>query len=287
MKDNVLVVGSVLSALVFGILFPFGMFLKPFLLIMIGAIMFLNFLNFKIRLVDIKIKYTLYWFVVNILFLSVFAFFIGSVLIKELWIGLVLITLAPSAIMSSVFVGLTGGDKEGALYHTAIITFLSPVIMPFMLFILFREIIEISYINIFVSLLSLIFIPFILSRIVLKLKISNITSKTYRKPISVLLFLILWHLVSSATYQLSIISMENIFLSFFLIFMITSFAYSIGYFIEGGGKTLPFVIGQRNVAIMVGAVASGFSPLVSIPIILNIPIQQFLNTLLLYKYRKQ
>lgn len=194
MKQNtwaIITLGIIIS-----FIFPkVGLSLKPFLNYLLMALMFLScldinlkevvsdFLNFKEETLILAIIHL----VSPLIVLCLRRFFSD-----EIFLGLIIVTTIPAA-RSSVFLSsIYGGDTSKALTLSTVSNALSPIIVPFLVWIFAKTSIQINYQEMGYTILFLTVIPISLAIIIRQFKIFQ-NFKKYNTNISifVLLFLII------------------------------------------------------------------------------------------------
>ncbi len=158
-----------LAALLFGLLTPkLASLFLPYTTIFLGVIFFLTAL--KINLKEI-ILYLRDWRMVvetNFLMLiviPVMVYYLLRFFVSELALPFFILAAMPTAMAAPLIAELMGGRQSLALLATATTSLLAPLTVPFLIKFFAGAQVQVSFIDMFLSLTKVIFIPFILAEI--------------------------------------------------------------------------------------------------------------------------
>jgi len=190
--------------------------------------------------------------------------------------------LAPTVLSAPYFVSIIKGDVEFAFVVSILLTMMAPFVIPLELYFVFNTSIDISFVEIFESILILVFLPIVII-FILKKVAPNIISKSIHienTSTSLMFFIFTWALVSlnahlildlnTFMYFIIILAIVQEFGFFFLIKNISK-----RFFSKKLSKSLAFSVAVKNTALTAG-IAIGFSNdlalLSSIVVIIHVPM---------------
>ncbi len=280
----------IFAAIVLGLLFPKGVMLKDFTFPLLFVLMYFSVLQIKLSPKKFFRKEIIFWALVNVIVLPLFAYFIGSSLSEYLLLGVVVAALAPTAVNSPFFVNLIDGDKEMSVSISAIANLTSIFYIPFVLFLLFGLRLTIPYQQILTNIFGLVFIPLFLVVLTKKL-----LKKTYAKIINysnniipIVLFLILWIIFSSSSSQIFSFSREVLSI-IPIILLVSILGFFSGFIVVKDKKlrrTLSICFGYKNQTLMLGIIYN-INPLAAIPPTIYLVVHQILNGLMVWLFEKK
>lgn len=280
----------IFASIALGLIFPYGTLIKDLFFPLSFILMYINVLELKLNLKHFLRKEIVFWGVINILILPIFAYFIGSLLSEYLWVGVVMASLAPAAMNSPVFVNLIEGDKELSVSISTIANLSTIFYVPALVFIFFGMKLSIPYDQILINTFGLIFIPIILAiltRKVLKERYIKI-SKVSNEFIPILLAVLLWIIFSNSASQIWS-SLNEILVVIPIIFLISALGFLLGYFCvkkTSVKRTLTIACGYKNESLMLGIIY-GLNSLIAIPIVFYIMAHQIFNSLIILLFEKK
>lgn len=272
-----------------GLIFPMGTLIKDLFFPLSFILMYINVLELKLNLKHFLRKEIIFWGVINILILPIFAYFIGSFLSEYLLVGVVMAALAPAAMNSPVFVNLIEGDKELSVSISTIANLSTIFYVPALVFIFFGMKLSIPYDQILINTFGLIFIPIflaVLTRKILKekyVKMANIS----KEMIPILLAVLLWIVFSNSAGQIWS-SLNEILVVIPIIFLVSAVGFLLGYFCVNKTsvkRTLTIACGYKNESLMLGIIY-GLNPLIAIPIVFYIIAHQIFNSIIILLFEK-
>jgi predicted Na+-dependent transporter len=280
---------TIFIAIILGLIFPKGTLIKDLFFPLSFILMYINVLELKLNLKHFLRKEIIFWGLINILILPLFAYFMGSFLSEYFWIGAVMAALAPAAMNSPIFVNLIEGDKELSVSISTIANLSTIFYVPVLVFILFGMKLSIPYDQILINTFGLIFIPIILAILTRKIikekhiKITNIL----KESIPILLALLLWIIFSNSASQIWS-SLNEIVIVIPIIFLISAVGFLLGFLSskkETIKRTLTIACGYKNESLMLGIIY-GLNPLIAIPIVFYILAHQIFNSIIIFLFEK-
>lgn len=293
LKNNISVV--VFAGLILGFTFPtFGRLITPILQPLLMMLTFLGTIDIKIDnvIADIKKpgKTLLALFIIHLAG-PMMILFLRDFFSDEIFLGLIIATSVSSGIAIIILSKLFGGNPAKALVLTTISNFAAPLTIPILVLILAQTQITIDPIQMSVTIIKLILIPFAIAQIVAKTSWKHqITQRSGELSLIVLFFLIIG--VIASVRDLLLI---NIILTFKLAIVLTILSvvlFILGYLL-GSNKAskITYAISPvyRNFALATVLALTLFNPTVAIPSViftvvvhvLIIPFQWFLTKILM------
>jgi BASS family bile acid:Na+ symporter len=204
----------------------------------------------------------------------------------ELAVGMVLLGSCPSGTASNVMSFLAKGDVPLAVSITTVSTLLAPIMMPFLVWALAGQWVQVSFIAMAMTVMKVILLPLILGLIV-----HRIIGEVYLTQLSKVLVLISAFAVLTIVGGVIAINGEKIIeLGFFMILMVLMhnlLGFAIGYFLTGKlglGKrqqhSVTLEVGMQNDALAISLVSVFFTPAVAIPAAVGAAIHQITGSIL-------
>lgn len=232
-KTRKIFFGSILLSFLFGFFLPNqGLFLKPYIIYLLAALLTLNLLKIDSRKFLIFLEHPNK--ILKILFLSHFltpflVFIFRPFLDPQVYLGLIIAASIPVGVMVVFLSNLYQGDTEESLVMTGISHLLAPALVPLSAFIFAGNIIKLDVKGIFWLIFELIFIPFLLSRLIHFFKgIRTFLEKETNYFSDTLIFLIIWPVIASLKDYFLTDSKLLIFLSIIILFCLL-FTFFIGF----------------------------------------------------------
>lgn len=221
------------------------------------------------------------------LLMPLWAYFLSTVLFDDhlLTVGFVLAVALPTGVTSVIWINICKGNLPLGLSIILIDTLLSPIILPFILYIVSGEKIELDVASLILNLLWMIVLPTILGILVNELSKGAIPQKIGKKlaPFSKLcLFAVILINSSAIAPYLKDINMHLFFVVLLVFLLAVSgylFAYLIGrYLLKNGPQMATFVFtgGMRNIAVGVIVATTYFPGKVAMPVVFGMLFQQVL-----------
>lgn len=169
--------------------------LYDYLIVMLMAILFITFV--KINPPDLisharRPLFLGYILSVNLILIPVICYLLTLHMDLDLRISLVLLSTLPSGTAAPALTEIIGGDTALSLMMTVLSTLLAPITIPLIFYLLFSTKIELSYMNMFLSLLCFIILPMLAAQATRKFLPSVIEKGSkYLGPITVMLIMLL------------------------------------------------------------------------------------------------
>ncbi|WP_338654034.1 bile acid:sodium symporter family protein [Lysinibacillus sp. Y5S-8] len=221
------------------------------------------------------------------LLMPLWAYFLSTVIFNDhlLTVGFVLAVALPTGVTSVIWINICRGNLPLGLSIILIDTLLAPFILPFILYIVSGEKIELDVASLIVNLLLMIVLPTILGILVNELSKGEIPKKYGKKlaPFSKLcLFAVIMINSSAISPYLKNINLQ-LFFVILLVFLLAVSGYVFAYLI---GRTLlkdapqmatfVFTGGMRNIAVGVIVATTYFPGKVAMPVVFGMLFQQVL-----------
>ena len=218
--------------------FKFPLFLQQFegfVLYIIMIIMGLLFLKVDIIDVIIHIKKPMtiiYIAVIKLLALPTLIYFLFSNAPIHLQMGLFLLAALPTGVSSAAFTDIMKGHTSLNLAAVIITNLLSIFTIPFLFFIFFKAEIQLDHMGLFINLLKIIFIPFVIAKILKRTLVPNLI-KNLQSYLNIKIILLLCAMIMiSISFQAdTILSSLDIHIKTLLTLFFCFFLFQMaGYF---------------------------------------------------------
>lgn len=206
---------------------------KDYLMYPLMVLVFLSALKIDIKIFK-KTQRDLwrYFFIVVLVFFipALLAFILGNALLPHtIFLGLLLITAAPTAIAVVFLSDILGGDPGKALIGSTFTNLISPLLTPLCIWVLVHTIIPIPFFQMLALIAKLLLVPFILAQIVRAFHDEEKIMKSAGWLNEILLFFLIWGTIAPAR--------ENIFqkpsfffLSLLILCVVLIVQIAAGYF---------------------------------------------------------
>ncbi|WP_107943416.1 bile acid:sodium symporter family protein [Metasolibacillus fluoroglycofenilyticus] len=219
--------------------------------------------------------------------MPLWAYFLSSTLFDDhlLIIGFVLSVAVPTGVTSMIWITICKGNVPLGLSIVLIDTLLAPIIMPFLLFAVSGEKVELQLSSLMTSLSFMIVLPTVLGIIVNELSKGQIPRKISGKlaPFTKLaLFAVIMINSSTIAPYLKNINMElALVISLVLIIAICGYIFTLligRYFLKNSEQITTFVFtgGMRNISLGVVIATTYFPAKVAMPVVFGMLFQQVL-----------
>lgn len=219
--------------------------------------------------------------------MPLWAYFLSSTLFDDhlLIIGFVLSVAVPTGVTSMIWITICKGNVPLGLSIILIDTLLAPLIMPFLLFAVSGEKVELQLSSLMVSLSFMIVLPTVLGMVVNELSKGQIPQKIAGKlaPFSKLaLFAVI--MINSSTiapYLKNINAELALVISLVLMIAICGYSFTLligRYFLKNSEQITTFVFtgGMRNISLGVVIATTYFPAKVAMPVVFGMLFQQVL-----------
>lgn len=252
----------------------FGEGLNPYLNIMLMLLMFLSCLDIDLKefvkaLKDFKIQ-LLILAIVHLISPLIVLIFLKRFLSDEIFLGLILASVIPAGRSSVFLVSIYGGKPVTALVISSISNALSPIVVPFLVWIFARTSIEINPITMGTTILWLVAVPIAAAILVRVLGWAKYLVKQASGLSVIFLFLIIIGIISPIR-QMVLDNLEKSMGLILIVLGLISFNFWLGWKI---GKTkeekitLAVTSSYKNYTLGTLVALSLFSPVVALPSII-------------------
>ena len=292
-------------AIIISFIYPnTGLMLAPYIGYLLMMLMFLSCLDVEMKQIVEQTKnwkkYTVIFLIVHLLS-PLIIFSLKPILDPDIFLGLLMTSAMPSG-MSIVFLSCLYCYKEGsnrffsmfgsvlssflpakkgvaskALFLTTISHILSPLLVPLVVFVLARSVVQIDYLAITIMIVKFVIVPIVVAKLVGFTKIKKQLSN-YSSSISVLLLFVIMIGVISPVQT---IIMSNLVLSAWLsllVFVLITINFFAGWFIgESREEKITFGLASsyKNFTLATVLALSLFSPIVALPAIVYAVMNNF------------
>lgn len=227
----------------------------------------------------------LYMFVAAHLLLPLIAWYGGSLLFggpSPFVIGLFLFAIIPLGVSSILWVGLTKGQVPLVLGLVVIDSLLSPIVVPTAITLLVDEHVHIAMWDMMQDLIYLLVIPTILGVAWQSQSMGKASLQIGKRlaPWSKLSFVAVLIMNAASIKPYMSVLQGNLLVLIFASLCIIIIGYVSGYVptwlskTETLNHTLPYALGMRNISLGLVIALHYFEPLVAVPIVLTILLQQ-------------
>ncbi len=279
-----------LSAILIGFLFPnFAQRLVDYLIFYLAVAMTLSVTKIKIDL-NFEVKKIFYIFLLNFAFLSGIIILIG-LYAKEYACtmcdeGFYIMAVVPPAIAIVPFSRILGGDVKTALIANALLYIFSLVISP-----IIAHMLEINSYEIFKSLVYLILVPLLVSKIIVRLPFYKNFEKYEEFMVKIMFFLMIYSVIGVSREML--MSKASILLSFLCIlrtFVPATVIYVLSKFLKisrGDAVNYTLFSSYKNLGLAIVLSYSIFGKEATFPCIVCVAFEIFLFPYLAFIFRSR
>ena len=262
-------------AIIISFAMPFlGEGLNPYLNIFLMVLMFLSCLDIDLKvfvesLKDFKIQ-ALILAIVHLASPLIVLIFLKSFLSEEIFLGLILASVIPAGRAAVFLVSIYGGKPETSLVISTISNALSPIVVPFLVWLFAKTSIEINPVSMGTTILWLVAVPIVAAILVRSLGLAKYLVKQASGLSVIFLFLIIMGIISPIRQVIFDNWEKSIFLILIVIGLI-SFDFWLGWKI---GKTkedkitLAVTASYKNYTLGTLVALSLFNPVVALPSII-------------------
>jgi predicted Na+-dependent transporter len=265
----------ILIAILISFLVPiFGSILKPYLNIFLMVLMFLSCLDIDLKefwtaLKDFKIQ-ALILLIVHLVSPLIVLIFFKRFLSEEIFLGLILASVIPAGRAAVFLVKIYGGKPVTALVISSISNALSPITVPFLVWLFAKTSIKINPLEMGTTILWLVAVPIIAAILVRWIGLAKYLVKSTSGLSVIFLFLIIIGIISPIR-QVIIDNWEKSIWLILIILGLISFDFWLGWKI---GKTkedkitLAVTSSYKNYTLGTLVALSMFNPVVALPSII-------------------
>lgn len=255
-------------------------------IIMFGMGMTLHARDFKLviqRPKEVLIGCTAHYTIMPIV---AYALVLAFDLTPELAVGMVLLGSCPSGTASNVMSFLAKGDVPLAVSITTVSTLLAPIMMPFIVWALAGQWVEVSFLAMTMTVMKVILVPLAAGLIVHKI----IGEKHIASLSKVLVLVSAFGVLTIVGGVIAVNGAKILELGFFMVLIVLAhnlFGFGIGYFVTGklglGQRqrhSVTLEVGMQNDALAISLVSVFFAPAVAIPAAIGAAIHQVTGSIL-------
>lgn len=255
-------------------------------IIMFGMGMTLHARDFKLviqRPKEVLIGCTAHYTIMPIV---AYALVLAFDLTPELAVGMVLLGSCPSGTASNVMSFLAKGDVPLAVSITTVSTLLAPIMMPFIVWALAGQWVEVSFLAMAMTVMKVILVPLAAGLIVHKI----IGEKHIASLSKVLVLVSAFGVLTIVGGVIAVNGAKILELGFFMVLIVLAhnlFGFGIGYFVTGkmglGQRqrhSVTLEVGMQNDALAISLVSVFFAPAVAIPAAIGAAIHQVTGSIL-------
>ena len=251
-----------------------GMALKPYLNIFLMILMFLSCLDIDLKefweaLKDFKIQ-ALILLIVHLVSPLIILIFFRKFLSDEIFLGLILASVIPAGRASVFLVSIYGGKPVTALVISSISNALSPITVPFLVWLFAKTSIKVNPVEMGVAILWLVAVPIAAAILVRWLGWAKYLIKSASGLSTIFLFLIIIGIISPIR-QVIIDNWEKSIWLVGLVMGLISFDFWLGWKIGKTKKdkiTLAVTSSYKNYTLGTLVALSLFNPVVALPSII-------------------
>lgn len=280
LKHNVWAV--VLIGLIFSFIFPaLGTLASPFLEPMFMLLMFLSTLDIKIDAVLREIQRpqkTIIALLIIHLLSPIFVLIISPLLTADLYLGLIIASAVSSGISVVFLTDIFGGNTNRPLVITTISNVLSPLTLPVIVFIFARQVIDVSPLDMSLTIAKLVIIPLIAAQYIAQTKWKK---RIERYDTNISIFLLMFIIIGILSPVRNFI-LNHLFESMVIagiVSILISINFFVGFFM---GKDMETKIGYgistsfKNFTLSTVIAISLFGSIVALPAIMYSVMNSFL-----------
>lgn len=281
-----------LGAVAVGFIFPGLSMFKPLMIPLLMLLLYCSFVRMKFQTKKFIRKELLIFPIICWLIFPPLVFYATAWLGSDLQIGFLLAVITPPALGSPVMVSLAKGDLEFTVANVTLFNLISPLIFALIPTIFIQNsVLDIDFLNIFLRVTIIIFIPLILAYFTEKSAQLKQFVLQRVDPFKALIqiFLIV---IAVANSSKQIREMNNLHL---LQVVITTFAiagifYLVGWFITSARKmkyTLPITTGHKNTLLTITLAIASFNEITALPAVFYLIAHHTYNGIIINLSRNQ
>ncbi|MFD2617027.1 bile acid:sodium symporter family protein [Terrilactibacillus laevilacticus] len=188
----------------------------------------------------------------------------------EVAVGVILVGCCPSGTSSNVMTYLAKGDTALSVAVTTVSTLLAPIVTPFLIWVLASKWVDVSFSDLFFSIVEIIFVPIILGVIVKLLLGKKIEAGIKALPI-VSVIAIIAILSAVVSINQALIAKSGLII-FAMVILHNCCGLALGFFgarllrmPEPKQKAIAIEVGLQNSALGASIATAHFSPLAAVP----------------------
>lgn len=262
-------------AIVISFVLPsFGKILNPYLNIFLMILMFLSCLDIDLKefvkaLKNFKIQF-LILLVVHLVSPLIVLIFLKRFLSEEIFLGLILASVIPAGRASVFLVSIYGGNPETSLVISSISNALSPIVVPFLVWLFAKTSIKINPLEMGTTILWLVAVPIAAAILARWLGLVKHLVKQASGLSVIFLFLIIIGIISPIR-QVILDNWEKSIWLILIVISLISFDFWLGWKIgktKADKITLAITASYKNYTLGTLVALSLFNPVVALPSII-------------------
>ncbi len=280
-----------LGAVGLGFLFPIFSSFKPVMIPLLMVLLYCSFVRMKFQRKKFIRRELLIFPVISWLIFPPLIYYGTGWLGTDLQIGFLLAVITPPALGSPVMVSLAKGDLEFTVANVTLFNLLSPLIFALIpsIFLLKTDM-EINFLNIFLRVTMIIFIPLLLAYFTEK---SNRLKDFILKKVDpfkalIQMFLIVIAVANSAK-QIREMPNSHLLQVFITSFLISGILYLTGWLLANSKKmkyTLPITSGHKNTLLTITLAIGTFNEITALPAVFYLIAHHTFNGIIINLSRK-
>lgn len=252
----------------------FGEILNPYLNIFLMVLMFLSCLDIDLKefikaLEDFKIQF-LILLIVHLVSPLIVLVFLKGFLSEEIFLGLILASVIPAGRASVFLVSIYGGKPETSLVISSISNALSPIVVPFLVWLFAKTSIKINPVEMGTTILWLVAVPILAAILVRWIGLAKYLVKQASGLSVIFLFLIIIGIISPIR-QVILDNWEKSIWLIVIVIGLISFDFWLGWKIgktKADKITLAVTASYKNYTLGTLVALSLFNPVVALPSII-------------------
>ncbi len=240
-----------------GTFFPYSSLLTPYILYILMFVLFLTSLKIDLKKIFERIKnlkLVLYLISLILVISPLLLYYIFKPLVEqEYGLAILILLVMPAGMAVPVYATIFKGDKELALIITTLTSLLCPLTIPILIYLLSGIETDINFFKLFITLSTVIFIPFLSSTIFRKfLKKFIYNTKKYYSSISIIAitFIIIGAIAKVEVTQIISNKGLSIIFPFFLLFVLSTLLFLVGYLAAHKGNKESKITSSLSIAYM-------------------------------------
>ncbi len=282
---------GILGAVLTGLLFPDTFNFKKIIPFFLALLLYFSFIKLDFKIKHFVRKEIFYYPLIIYLIAPLLVFILFRNINQDLLIGLILITITPTAIGSPVIIAMVKGDRELNIIHVLLANIVSPLSYSILLLLFFsKDNVQIPIYSIIIKIIFIIILPIILALAFKRINWLSKNSIKIGKYFSPFAFItIICVAVSSSAGKLYAIPGSQALLILIMTGSIALLLYSTGFLLSKDPKirkTLALCMGHKNTALCVWIAIANFSSLTVLPAIVYIIFHHSINAFLIWKFHK-
>lgn len=261
----------ILVGIVISLIFPqFGLNFQEYIVPLMMLLMFLSFLNIDYHSMAERMhhfkKPSITLLVIHLLS-PLLVLLLKPLFIEEIFLGLIIVSSVSSGLSVVFLSSLFKGNSSIALLITFFSNVLAPVILPIVIYLFTKKVVDIDYISISLTIVKLVIIPLLLAMTIHKFNFIKPISKHSVQLSSIVLFFVILGIISPV--QDIIFSNPELSIKLFIIVvLLTGINFLVGYFLGNTKEekiTYAITSNYKNYALASIIALSNFEPIVAYP----------------------